>query len=125
MDGGTPPAQRQATADAFNEATSDVFCMLLTTRTGGVGLNLIGADRVALYDPDWNPQTDAQARERCWRLGQTRPVTVYARPRRNLPFRTTRLQRNIYVVAAGPPRPRLADTQVTSRFLVSDDPSPS
>jgi DNA excision repair protein ERCC-6 len=51
--------------------------MLLTTRTGGVGLNLIGADRVALYDPDWNPQTDAQARERCWRIGQTRPVTVY------------------------------------------------
>ena len=40
-------------------------------------MNLIGADRVALYDPDWNPQTDAQARERCWRIGQTRPVTVY------------------------------------------------
>ena len=40
-------------------------------------MNLIGADRVALYDPDWNPQTDAQARERCWRIGQTKPVTVY------------------------------------------------
>ena len=40
-------------------------------------MNLIGADRVALYDPDWNPQTDAQAKERCWRIGQTRPVTVY------------------------------------------------
>ena len=64
MDGSTPPTQRQATADAFNLPTSKTFCMLLTTRTGGVGLNLIGADRVALYDPDWNPQTDAQARER-------------------------------------------------------------
>jgi DNA excision repair protein ERCC-6 len=77
MDGSTPPTQRQATADAFNLPTSKTFCMLLTTRTGGVGLNLIGADRVALYDPDWNPQTDAQARERCWRIGQTKPVTVY------------------------------------------------
>ena len=77
MDGSTPPTQRQATADQFNLPTSKTFCMLLTTRTGGVGLNLIGADRVALYDPDWNPQTDAQARARCWRIGQTRPVTVY------------------------------------------------
>ena len=77
MDGSTPPQQRQATCDAFNLRTSKTFCMLLTTRTGGVGLNLIGADCVALYDPDWNPQTDAQARERCWRIGQTKPVTVY------------------------------------------------
>jgi hypothetical protein len=39
----------------------------LICRTGGVGLNLTGADRIILYDPDWNPQTDAQARERAWR----------------------------------------------------------
>ncbi|KAH8070903.1 hypothetical protein JL721_4820 [Aureococcus anophagefferens] len=76
MDGGTAPAARQATADAFN-ASSKTFLMLLTTRTGGVGLSLVGADRVVLYDPDWNPQTDAQARERSWRLGQTKPVTIY------------------------------------------------
>ncbi|KAH8063241.1 hypothetical protein JL722_2404 [Aureococcus anophagefferens] len=76
MDGGTAPAARQATADAFN-ASSKTFLMLLTTRTGGVGLSLVGADRVVLYDPDWNPQTDAQARERSWRLGQAKPVTIY------------------------------------------------
>ena len=44
---------------------------------GGLGVNLTGADRVLLYDPDWNPSTDAQARERAWRIGQTREVTVY------------------------------------------------
>ena len=43
----------------------------------GVGLNLVGADRIILYDPDWNPQTDAQARERAWRFGQKREVTVF------------------------------------------------
>ena len=77
IDGSTAPAARQALADEFNSPESRAFCMLLTTRTGGVGMSLIGADRVVLYDPDWNPQTDAQARERAWRLGQTRPVTVY------------------------------------------------
>jgi DNA excision repair protein ERCC-6 len=51
--------------------------MLMTTKTGGVGLNITGANRVLLYDPDWNPQTDAQARERAWRFGQKRDVTVY------------------------------------------------
>ena len=47
----------------------------MTTKTGGVGLNITGANRVILYDPDWNPQTDAQARERAWRFGQNRDVT--------------------------------------------------
>lgn len=76
IDGTTPPTARQAIADDFNVST-DTFCVLLTTRTGGVGMSLVGADRVVLYDPDWNPQTDAQARERAWRLGQTKPVSIY------------------------------------------------
>ena len=46
-------------------------------KVGGLGVNLTGADRVLLYDPDWNPSTDIQARERAWRIGQTRDVTVY------------------------------------------------
>ena len=50
---------------------------MLTTKTGGVGLNLTGADRVVIYDPDWNPSTDLQARERSWRIGQDKDVAVY------------------------------------------------
>jgi len=49
----------------------------LTTRVGGLGINLTGADRVIIFDPDWNPSTDVQARERAWRLGQKREVTIY------------------------------------------------
>mmetsp|Transcript_10281 Transcript_10281/g.20279 ORF Transcript_10281/g.20279 Transcript_10281/m.20279 type:complete len:494 (-) Transcript_10281:484-1965(-) len=76
LDGNTNVASRQRLVDTFNSDES-YFGMLCTTRTGGVGLNLVGADRIILYDPDWNPQTDAQARERAWRFGQKREVTVY------------------------------------------------
>ena len=76
LDGNTNIASRQKLVDKFNEDAS-YFCMLMTTRTGGVGLNITGANRVLLYDPDWNPQTDAQARERSYRFGQKRDVTVY------------------------------------------------
>jgi DNA excision repair protein ERCC-6 len=54
-----------------------IFLFLLTTRVGGLGVNLIGANRIIIYDPDWNPSTDAQARERAWRIGQKRQVTIY------------------------------------------------
>ncbi|EJK49391.1 hypothetical protein THAOC_31743 [Thalassiosira oceanica] len=64
----------QKLVDKFNNDES-YFCFLMTTKTGGVGLNVTGANRVILYDPDWNPQTDAQARERAWRFGQNRDVT--------------------------------------------------
>jgi len=76
LDGNTNIAARQRLVDTFNTDDS-YFCMLCTTRTGGVGLNLTGANRIILYDPDFNPQTDAQARERAWRFGQQREVTVY------------------------------------------------
>eukprot|EP00796_Vickermania_ingenoplastis_P008961 gene8964-6287_t len=76
MDGVTPVAQRQELMDLFNQDDS-IFVALLTTRVGGVGLNLIGADRVVIFDPDWNPTTDSQARERAWRVGQRRDVCVY------------------------------------------------
>lgn len=76
MDGTTPIGQRQALVDQFNEdASYDLF--LLTTRVGGLGVNLTGADRVIIFDPDWNPSTDVQARERAWRLGQKRDVSIY------------------------------------------------
>ncbi|KPA77269.1 putative SNF2 family helicase-like protein putativeDNA excision repair protein [Leptomonas pyrrhocoris] len=76
MDGATNGHHRQELMDRFNEDDS-IFVALLTTRVGGIGVNLIGADRVVIFDPDWNPITDVQARERAWRIGQRREVCVY------------------------------------------------
>lgn len=76
MDGATPVGQRQGLVDTFNEDTS-LHVFLLTTRVGGLGVNLTGADRVLIFDPDWNPSTDMQARERAWRLGQKKDVVIY------------------------------------------------
>lgn len=76
MDGSTPIIQRQELVDQFNnDPKYNVF--LLTTRVGGLGVNLTGASRVIIYDPDWNPSTDMQARERAWRLGQKQDVAIY------------------------------------------------
>ncbi|OAX83254.1 hypothetical protein ACJ72_02384 [Emergomyces africanus] len=76
MDGNTPIKLRQHIVDEFNN-NPDIHVFLLTTKVGGLGVNLTGADRVIIYDPDWNPSTDVQARERAWRLGQKREVTIY------------------------------------------------
>ncbi|KAI1935954.1 DNA repair protein rhp26 [Ophidiomyces ophidiicola] len=76
MDGNTPIKLRQNMVDEFN-ADPGIHVFLLTTKVGGLGVNLTGADRVIIYDPDWNPSTDLQARERAWRLGQKREVTIY------------------------------------------------
>ncbi|KAL2866898.1 DNA-dependent ATPase RAD26 [Aspergillus lucknowensis] len=76
MDGTTPIHHRQSLVDEFNN-DSNLHVFLLTTKVGGLGVNLTGADRVIIYDPDWNPSTDVQARERAWRLGQKRDVTIY------------------------------------------------
>ncbi|KAG0243409.1 SNF2 family N-terminal domain-containing protein [Mortierella sp. GBAus27b] len=76
MDGTTPIQNRMGLVDEFN-ARDDIYVFLLTTKVGGLGVNLTGADRVIIFDPDWNPSTDVQARERAWRLGQTRSVTIY------------------------------------------------
>ena len=76
MDGTTPMSHRQETIRLFNNDPK-YFVFLLTTRVGGLGVNLTGANRVVIYDPDWNPATDAQARERAWRIGQNKRVTIY------------------------------------------------
>lgn len=76
LDGNSYMNSRQVKIDNFNRDES-IFLFLLTTRVGGVGLNLIGANRVIIFDPDWNPSTDIQARERCWRIGQTKNVIIY------------------------------------------------
>lgn len=76
MDGLTPIAKRQQLVDTFNN-NEFYHVFLLTTKVGGLGVNLTGADRVIIYDPDWNPSTDIQARERAWRLGQKKDITIY------------------------------------------------
>lgn len=76
MDGATPIKERQKLVDRFN-SDPNVHLFLLTTRVGGLGVNLTGANRVIIYDPDWNPSVDVQARERAWRLGQKKEVTIY------------------------------------------------
>ncbi|KAF2872049.1 DNA repair and recombination protein RAD26 [Massariosphaeria phaeospora] len=76
MDGETPIKNRQNLVDEFN-TNPDLHVFLLTTKVGGLGVNLTGANRVIIYDPDWNPSTDIQARERSWRLGQKREVEIY------------------------------------------------
>lgn len=53
---------------------TQIFIFILSTRSGGVGINLTGADTVIFYDSDWNPAMDAQAQDRCHRIGQTREV---------------------------------------------------
>ncbi|CAI4229134.1 unnamed protein product [Auanema sp. JU1783] len=76
LDGSTGIEQRQAMMERFN-ADSKIFCFILSTRSGGVGINLTGADTVIFYDSDWNPTMDAQAQDRCHRIGQTRSVSIY------------------------------------------------
>ncbi|KAL0372804.1 UNVERIFIED_CONTAM: protein CHROMATIN REMODELING 19 [Sesamum calycinum] len=76
LDGSTQVTERQTIVDAFNKDTS-IFACLLSTRAGGQGLNLTGADTVIIHDMDFNPQIDRQAEDRCHRIGQTKPVTVY------------------------------------------------
>ncbi|XP_041803178.1 DNA excision repair protein ERCC-6 isoform X2 [Chelmon rostratus] len=76
MDGTTTISSRQPLIARYNEDKS-IFIFLLTTKVGGLGVNLTGANRVVIYDPDWNPSTDTQARERAWRIGQKQQVTIY------------------------------------------------
>ncbi|KAL1668175.1 SNF2 family N-terminal domain-containing protein [Schizophyllum commune] len=80
IDGQTPPLERRAEMDRFQTGgdAPDAPCLfLLSTRAGGLGINLTAADTVIFYDQDWNPQMDAQAQDRAHRIGQTRPVLIF------------------------------------------------
>lgn len=86
IDGSVPMEKRNKIIQIFNKPitlnaegkpTHSIFILLLSTKAGGIGLNLIGANRLILLDPDWNPATDQQALARIWRPGQTKPVYLY------------------------------------------------
>uniref|UniRef100_A0A3Q0S1V0 RAD54 homolog B n=1 Tax=Amphilophus citrinellus TaxID=61819 RepID=A0A3Q0S1V0_AMPCI len=77
LDGHTPTNQRQRLVDSFNSPYSQSFLFLLSSKAGGVGLNLIGASHLVLYDIDWNPANDIQAMARVWRDGQKKTVHIY------------------------------------------------
>jgi DNA excision repair protein ERCC-6 len=76
IDGDTEISSRESLCQQFNSDPS-IFCSLLTTKVGGFGLNLTGANRVVILDPDWNPANDNQAVDRVCRIGQKRDVIVY------------------------------------------------
>ncbi|KAJ1698567.1 hypothetical protein LUZ63_007079 [Rhynchospora breviuscula] len=77
IDGKIGGAERQIRIDRFNAKNSSRFCFLLSTRAGGLGINLATADTVIIYDSDWNPHADLQAMARAHRLGQTSKVMIY------------------------------------------------
>lgn len=77
IDGSTAHEDRIAAIDDYNKPDSEKFVFLLTTRAGGLGINLTSADIVVLFDSDWNPQADLQAMDRAHRIGQTKQVVVY------------------------------------------------
>jgi E1A-binding protein p400 len=76
LDGSTKVELRQQIVDKFN-TDPKVFCFISSTRSGGIGLNLTGADSIIFFDTDWNPAMDKQAQDRCHRIGQTRTVNIY------------------------------------------------
>uniref|UniRef100_A0A6I8RMZ2 SWI/SNF-related, matrix-associated, actin-dependent regulator of chromatin, subfamily a, member 1 n=1 Tax=Xenopus tropicalis TaxID=8364 RepID=A0A6I8RMZ2_XENTR len=77
LDGQTPHEQREAAIETFNSPNSSKFIFMLSTRAGGLGINLATADVVILYDSDWNPQVDLQAMDRAHRIGQKKTVRVF------------------------------------------------
>ena len=118
--GSTSGDDRDLQMDTFNAPNSPKFAFLLSTRAGGLGINLATADTVILYDSDWNPQADLQAMDRAHRIGQTKPVIVY----RFMAEGTVeekiieRAQKKLYLEAAVIQQGRLADT---SKALSKDE----
>jgi DNA repair and recombination RAD54-like protein len=77
LDGSTSIGRRQQLVDRLNNPNDDIFVFLLSSKAGGCGLNMIGANRLVLFDPDWNPANDKQAAGRVWRDGQKKKCFIY------------------------------------------------
>lgn len=93
LDGTMNINKRQRLVDRFNDPESPEFVFLLSSKAGGCGLNLIGANRLVLFDPDWNPASDQQALARVWRDGQKKSCTSPYLPRLCLSLYCYRLDR--------------------------------
>ena len=83
IDGSVTGNERQERIDRFNAVDSPQFCFLLSTKAGGLGINLATADTVIIYDSDWNPHNDIQALSRAHRIGQEKEVMIYRLITRN------------------------------------------
>ena len=77
LDGSVRGDSRKDAIDHFNAEGSQDFCFLLSTRAGGLGVNLATADTVVIFDSDWNPQNDLQAQARAHRIGQKKQVHIW------------------------------------------------
>lgn len=77
LDGSTPIKKRQHLVDELLDKRNGLFLFFLSSKAGGCGLNLVGANRLVLFDPDWNPAVDKQAAARVWRDGQTKRCFIY------------------------------------------------
>jgi SNF2 family DNA or RNA helicase len=104
IDGNTQPAERQDNIDKFKSSLGDIPVFLLSSKAGGVGINLIGGNRMVLMEPDWNPSNDTQLMGRVWREGQLRPVYIYRL------FASGTLEEKIYQM-------QLTKTDLSKQFL--------
>lgn len=77
LDGSMSIKKRAKIVEKFNNPSSPEFIFMLSSKAGGCGLNLIGANRLVMFDPDWNPANDEQAMARCWRDGQKKQCYIY------------------------------------------------
>ena len=77
LDGSCSIKKRTSMVSAFNDPRGGLYCFLLSSKAGGCGLNLVGGNRLVLFDPDWNPANDKQAAARVWRDGQKKQVYLY------------------------------------------------
>lgn len=77
LDGTTAVSERQDLIDEYNDKESEIFVFLLSTKAGGMGINLTAANVVIMHDIDYNPFNDKQAEDRCHRVGQTKTVEVF------------------------------------------------
>jgi SNF2 family DNA or RNA helicase len=116
--------ERQRVVDAFEEGRADVF--LISLKAGGTGLNLTSADTVVHYDPWWNPAAHAQATDRAYRIGQTRPVFVHnlyvagSVEERVLALQERKRWLSSTLLGDGPTAPVLGEAEIEALFAPMD-----